>query len=430
MFESTCQLNLKQKRVWEILPDVMCKTTDPNGLCLKGSMYHDDEHAATFLITHEMEQKCDQQNNCRLEANVKATLEKKKKGNGSAVKTDHSLINCHTHPFKCYLDEKCIWGWPSGEDMRESILFMMNKNLVHLVYAMEGIYTIQVNPLLYSVMINLPQEIAEHQQTLNSNSNSNSNNKLKFTENTIRGLIVLLVEIIFKGTHAFRNCSYLKTINREDSYITPLDWIEYSNQFNLSCLLPEEYERNYKQSSHTNIPTNHIPDLKSNRPHLLTLPEYLRSALNDTIYEINRNGSCYSSQLDPSREEVNEMMFEFYHGYLAMIIDAINTQLNQEPKNNWFFKTAFYPNTINGESIVDCFMRFSLRSRVQEAFKLIRQLYNQGKQKKQSSNKKINTKNIHKNKNINKNKLVFHFYPNVIKICGYEITNQTSCKLR
>ena len=50
----------------------------------------------------------------------------------------------HTHPPICYRSNNCVLGWPSGMDM---VYTLSQENiLVHFVFTIEGIYTIQVTP--------------------------------------------------------------------------------------------------------------------------------------------------------------------------------------------------------------------------------------------------------------------------------------------
>jgi hypothetical protein len=52
--------------------------------------------------------------------------------------------NFHTHPDVCYINVGCVLGWPSGLDMMYAI---SQYNLtIHFVFALEGIYSIQVTP--------------------------------------------------------------------------------------------------------------------------------------------------------------------------------------------------------------------------------------------------------------------------------------------
>jgi len=66
------------------------------------------------------------------------------KGNENSVTTPLSVINFHTHPISCYTEENVKWGWPSGEDARQCIVFAQKGNLVHLVFSQEGTYVIKV----------------------------------------------------------------------------------------------------------------------------------------------------------------------------------------------------------------------------------------------------------------------------------------------
>ena len=47
----------------------------------------------------------------------------KTKGNSDSVYTPNHTINFHTHPISAYNNGNTVWGWPSGEDIRETIKF-------------------------------------------------------------------------------------------------------------------------------------------------------------------------------------------------------------------------------------------------------------------------------------------------------------------
>ena len=60
---------------------------------------------------------------------------RKAKGASDWVHTPLSAINFHTHPRFLYKREGVRWGWPSGEDLRECILFgMAKKHMFHGVF--------------------------------------------------------------------------------------------------------------------------------------------------------------------------------------------------------------------------------------------------------------------------------------------------------
>jgi len=71
-----------------------------------------------------------------------------KNGNSDSVMTPLSVINFHTHPLSCYIEAETIWGWPSGEDLKECINFAKHGNLTHIIFAVEGTYIIDVNKKL------------------------------------------------------------------------------------------------------------------------------------------------------------------------------------------------------------------------------------------------------------------------------------------
>ena len=117
----------------------------------------------------------------------RGNVEKPSGGGKDSVKAPDTLVNFHTHPVSCYLDEKTIIGWPSGEDMRESVHFGLRGNAAHLVLTMEGTYVIQVNPQLLKVL-------------------------KKMETNFDRGLAISCMESYFKATHAFRTVSANKAL--------------------------------------------------------------------------------------------------------------------------------------------------------------------------------------------------------------------------
>src|SRR5689334_21035450 len=69
-------------------------------------------------------------------------------GNKSSVKTPDSILNYHSHPAPCYIDENTVWGFPSGEDTRECVIGSLNGSVAHVVVAIEGMYVCQVNPYI------------------------------------------------------------------------------------------------------------------------------------------------------------------------------------------------------------------------------------------------------------------------------------------
>lgn len=107
------------------------------------------------------------------------------KGNKDSVMTPLSLINFHTHPLSCYVGAKTIWGWPSGEDLGQCIRFALNRNLCHIIFAVEGTYVITFNNSLFTILNTM---FKNKQITLE-----------KIEQNLIRP-----IEELFKFTHKHR----------------------------------------------------------------------------------------------------------------------------------------------------------------------------------------------------------------------------------
>ena len=81
---------------------------------------------------------------------------KYKNGNMDSVHTPLSVVNFHTHPLNCYLEAQTIWGWPSGEDLAQCLNFAEDNNLVHIIFAIEGTYVIDVNKILLNYLKTKP----------------------------------------------------------------------------------------------------------------------------------------------------------------------------------------------------------------------------------------------------------------------------------
>jgi hypothetical protein len=80
-------------------------------------------------------------------------------GSADSVEAPKALLNYHTHPISCYLGEKTTWGWPSGEDMRESIIFGLKGSICHAIPSVEGLYICQVNPCILQSLIHIDELI-------------------------------------------------------------------------------------------------------------------------------------------------------------------------------------------------------------------------------------------------------------------------------
>jgi len=150
-------------------------------------------------------------------------IEKTNEGKGASVSTPLGVINYHTHPVDCYIGEGTVWGWPSGEDMRESIKFGLKGNRGHMVVCVEGIYTIQVSPcklekLRNTVEMRLP-------------------NGTVLTPDQVRGIIIFFIETYFKSLHGIRGLEDVNSLSQNHGIkIFPESWVDFSNKFTLRNL--------------------------------------------------------------------------------------------------------------------------------------------------------------------------------------------------
>ena len=132
-----------------------------------------------------------------------------KRGDSDSVYTPQGIINFHTHPKICYINEKVKYGWCSGEDMAQTIFFARKNNLVHIVFSLEGAY-----------IINVKQKIA--------------NKDIK------------ILEKVLKMTHVFRSSDQVNQLKNFKKFLNPiiksnkkttLDmWLELINKLSLKSL--------------------------------------------------------------------------------------------------------------------------------------------------------------------------------------------------
>ena len=130
-------------------------------------------------------------------------------GSRSSVETPLDIVNYHVHPYQCYIDEEVIWGWPSGEDLRQSIIFALGGNLAHLVVCVEGIYVIEVNPCFLSFIKKMSSEE--------------------------RSIIIAWIELMGKSTHELRTLEVNKV-----KKIDPKHWIKFVNNLKVNLSKTEE----------------------------------------------------------------------------------------------------------------------------------------------------------------------------------------------
>ena len=94
------------------------------------NLYHKNEVSGVFYV----------------DENDKVSHADKNEGDAESVFTPNNIINYHTHPIHAYRNGKTCYGCPSGEDYRECMKFALAGNKAHLVFTVEGLYTIQLSP--------------------------------------------------------------------------------------------------------------------------------------------------------------------------------------------------------------------------------------------------------------------------------------------
>ena len=133
---------------------------------------------------------------------ISSKIKKINEGDKNSVVTPLSIINYHVHPYQCYIDEKVIWGWPSGEDLRQTILFAIGGNFAHIVFSLEGLYVMEVNPCFIKFLQSLPDQD--------------------------KSVIIAWIEILGKSTHELRGLD----VNKR-KLVKPQEWLKFVNNLNV-----------------------------------------------------------------------------------------------------------------------------------------------------------------------------------------------------
>jgi len=308
------QCTLKQNDVqWEIQPSDLNDKCKDQGISIHQALFKNVEYAGDFLLQREeYGGTCTKKGGCNV-----VKFNSMNKGDNYSVKTKDGYCNFHTHPLSCYLGEKTIWGWPSGEDMRETIRFMLYGNVIHLIFTIEGVYTVQVNPNYIS--------------TLRSNKITNQE----------RGLLVSLIETYFKSTHGFRNIEYnYKKCKKERDHKAicfPSDWVTFANNFRLNNIISQS-NKCTKNLSCAGIPNY---DTVSGN---ITMEQYI------TDYEMD----CYT--MDP-KGKIKNGRNKNYNTVLTSLkkhISAFNNTYHNIKgwKRGQWFKVSFYENKFDGKGMI------------------------------------------------------------------------------
>jgi hypothetical protein len=207
---------------------------------------------------------------------------KSSSGKLDSVDAPDSIIGFHTHPINCYNNEKTIWGWPSGEDMRETLVYGLRGSACHIVPAVEGTYTMQPNPCIISGLINIDNAV-------DPNDYPELNKKAQNWGNFVRGLIVATIEVYFRSTHVFRSTEYME----EYQDISAHDFVEFANIFKLENIFTK-----HKISNCSKLGCNQIVKYENKRMTQIPFEKYVYEYESDTyIYYVDKNGDTTKSRI-------------------------------------------------------------------------------------------------------------------------------------
>lgn len=312
-------------------------------------MFENYECAGTFQINNLIVEKCSD-TKCTKSKEKSTKLFEMNKGGKSSVKTTEGYCNFHTHPYPCYQGEGTLWGWPSGEDMRECVRFVLKGNLFHSIYALEGIYTIQVNPNFIYLM---------------SNDDVLSGIIPGFDPITIRGIICSLIESYFKCTHGHRTVEYSKkhgnpkktVIHKDDHYHSkdtgvcmPSDWVDFANKFNLGNMLAE---KNNKCSDL--LPCNGFPEFDKRFNGAIPLSEFIEAFGFDS-YGMHKDSSIVDTKkLDKHITDTNiAKLIKFFNDF-----DTDLTYGDEKWAKGQWFRCQLFPNSYNLDGRIYTFNELS-----------------------------------------------------------------------
>lgn len=247
----------------------------------------------------------------------------KNTGNKDSVSTPNHVINFHTHPINAYNQGKTVWGWPSGEDIRETVKFALSGNKAHLVVTVEGIYSIQVNPCKIKKLKNMDS-------------------------NRSRGILIFLMEEYFKCTHNLRCHEEVNNFHKKNIKINPYTYVNYLNHFNIESLFINkkvilENNKLINNDNSTIIPNNGFIEISEDTINLLPINKYITVDDLDNIYSINNEGL----EMSKIKISIPELLTEIKSIIKYFEIKKCTTVWNNDP-GKWFyvnfFPTIYYSN--------------------------------------------------------------------------------------
>jgi hypothetical protein len=183
--------------------------------------------------------------------NKKSTEFKINNGNGSSVLTPHGIINFHTHPRSAYNGQGAVYGWPSGEDMAQTIVFAKKNNLIHIVFTLEGAYIIHVKKTIAEKDNKILEKIIKRTHVFRSSNQSKQYSDFKkFLGNviitnrktTVNLWIDLINKLSLKTIYELHNKHFDKQLSVPDDndIIFDISLVKMTNNLTFSANFVEE----------------------------------------------------------------------------------------------------------------------------------------------------------------------------------------------
>lgn len=318
-----CDLDFRSGKIvrWKIPHDAI--HTPPKGAkkSIFDTLFDTVEWGGNFNMVSS--QVCTPNKGCKTV--VVANHHRMNRGSASSVMTEDGYCNYHTHPFLCYKGEQTIWGWPSGEDMRENIRYVLKGNVCHFVFTLEGAYRIQVNPNFVSVL-RCDKRMRELGKSMGLNGAS-----------AARGVIVGLIEAYFKCTHGHRCVSYNEPRERSGKRkCMPSDWVTFANKFTLD---------NFSNVS-KNKCTNPLPCAGFPEPGTrgMSLKTYLQT------YDIDNYGITASGEFEHKKNFPSNVNVDKAAAFFRDVPSKLSYDKSKWTRGQWFH-VELYPTLVNGKPV-------------------------------------------------------------------------------
>jgi hypothetical protein len=307
----SCSINSNNLITWKISKDLINRK-------LESLLYLKHESAGEFVIDNKTKS-----------AHSEVTILPGKK---DSVYSPNAILNYHTHPISCYLQEGTVLGYLSGEDIRETLVFGLMGSIGHVVLTVEGTYMLQVSPCILENLIKLGNHLDHTKCPAPIRKKG-----LSYVD-FMRGVIILVIEMYFRSAHVFRSRSY----NRYRK-ISPADYVEYVEAFRLNHIFA-------KGHSNTNINSYGITTFVKGADHRMPYLDYIRD------YESNTEVDMISSTgvRNPSGITVTKCLkMNIFDQLKGLKLDKQCTRDNGRWSDKWFTASVCYNEvTYNGQRVM------------------------------------------------------------------------------